>query len=107
MNATFFFNDSATTETYTGQTIPAGTYTFTYWTSGEGGSTVTAALTFGYSASASCAVIVPIATWTATLVNGGGSTTSASLPAVVLSRKSYICIQVKRASVHQEHPDSC
>jgi hypothetical protein len=84
----------ATTVAYTGQTIPAGTYTFTYWASGEGGSTVTAALTFGYSSAASCAVIVPIATWTAALVNGGGSSTSASLPAVVLPATSYLCWQI-------------
>jgi hypothetical protein len=84
----------ATTVTYTGQTIPAGSYTFTYWTSGEGGSTVTAVLTFGYSASASCAVIVPITTWTASLVNGGGSTTSASMPAVILPANSYLCWQI-------------
>jgi hypothetical protein len=84
----------ATTVTYTGQTIPAGSYTFTYWTSGEGGSTVTAVLTFGYSATASCAVIVPITTWTASLVNGGGSTTSASMPAVILPANSYLCWQI-------------
>jgi glycosyltransferase involved in cell wall biosynthesis len=84
----------ATTVTYTGQTIPAGSYTFTYWTSGEGGSTVTAVLTFGSSATASCAVIVPIATWTASMVNGGGSTTSASMPAVMLPANSYLCWQI-------------
>jgi glycosyltransferase involved in cell wall biosynthesis len=94
MNAPGATQSWATTVAYTGQTIPAGTYTFTYWTSGEGGSTVTAALTFGYSGSASCAVIVPIATWTATLVNGGGSTTSASLAAVLLPATSYLCWQV-------------
>jgi len=94
MNATGATQSWATTVTYTGQTIPAGSYTFTYWTSGEGGSTVTAVLTFGYSAAASCAVIVPIATWTATLVNGGGSTTSASLPAAILPANSYLCWQI-------------
>jgi hypothetical protein len=51
-------------------------------------------LTFGYSVTASCAVIVPIATWTASLVNGGGSTTSASLPAVILPANSYLCWQI-------------
>jgi len=94
MNAIGATQSWATTVAYTGQTIPAGSYTFTYWTSGEGGSTVTAVLTFGYSVTASCAVIVPIATWTASLVNGGGSTTSASLPAVILPANSYLCWQI-------------
>jgi hypothetical protein len=99
MNAPGATQTWATTTAYTGQTIPAGTYTFTYWTSGEGGSAVTAALTFGYSTSASCAVIMPIATWTATLVNGGGSTTSASLPAVLLPASSYLCWQITVVAV--------
>src|SRR6266852_497473 len=94
MNAIGATQSWATTVAYTGQTIPAGSYTFTYWTSGEGGSSVTAVLTFGYSVTASCAVVVPIATWTASLVNGGGSTTSASLPAVILPANSYLCWQI-------------
>jgi glycosyltransferase involved in cell wall biosynthesis len=94
MNAIGATQSWATTVAYTGQTIPAGSYTFTYWTSGEGGSTVTAVLTFGYGVTASCAVIVPIATWSASLVNGGGSTTSASLPAVILPANSYLCWQI-------------
>jgi len=94
MNAIGATQSWATTVTYTGQTIPAGSYTFTYWTSGEGGSAVTVVLTFGYSSSASCAVIVPVATWTASLVNGGGSTTSASLPAAILPDNSYLCWQI-------------
>jgi cellulose synthase/poly-beta-1,6-N-acetylglucosamine synthase-like glycosyltransferase len=94
MNAIGATQTWATTVTYTGQTIPAGSYIFTYWTSGEGGSTVTALLTFGYSTSASCAAIVPITSWTASLVNGGGSTTSASMPAVILPASSYLCWQV-------------
>ena len=89
----------ATTVTYTGQTIPAGSYTLTYWVSGEGSASVTAALTLGSSASSSCAVIVPIAGWTATLVNGGGSSTSTSMPAVVLPANSYLCWQVTVISV--------
>jgi hypothetical protein len=84
----------ASTVTYTGQTIPAGSYTFTYWTSGQGGATATVVLTFGYSATASCAVIVPIASWTASLVNGGGSSTSTSMPAVILPTTSYLCWQL-------------
>lgn len=101
MNAPGATQSWATTATYTGQTIPAGTYTFTYWTSGEGGSTVTVVLTFGYSSSATCAVIVPIATWTAALVNGGGSTTSASLPAVLLPANSYLCWQITVIAVNK------
>jgi cellulose synthase/poly-beta-1,6-N-acetylglucosamine synthase-like glycosyltransferase len=89
----------ATTVPYTGQTIPAGSYTFTYWVSGHGNSSVVAALTFGYSASASCATIVPIAAWTATLVNGGGSSTSTSMPAVILPANSYLCWQITVVSV--------
>ena len=84
----------ATTVAYTGQTIPAGSYTFTYWVSGQGNSNVNATLTFGYSATSSCAVIAPIATWTATLVNGGGSSTSTSMPAVTLPANSYLCWQI-------------
>ncbi|MDQ6882819.1 MAG: glycosyltransferase family 2 protein [Candidatus Dormibacteraeota bacterium] len=84
----------ATTVAYTGQTIPAGAYTFTYWTSGQGGSTVTAALTFGSSPTSSCAVIVPIATWRATLVDGGGSSVSSNVGAVVLPARSYLCWQI-------------
>ncbi len=84
----------ATTFSYTGQTIPAGSYTFTYWTSGEGGSNVTAVLTFGYSPTASCTAIVPIASWTTSLVNGSGSSTSTSMPAVILPASSYLCWQI-------------
>src|ERR1700693_1317400 len=89
----------ATTVAYTGQTIPAGSYTFTYWVSGEGNASVMAALTFGYSAPSSCAVIVPIAAWTSTLVNGGGSSTSTSMPAVTLPANSYLCWQITVISV--------
>ena len=88
-----------TTVAYTGQTIPAGSYTFTYWVSGEGSASVVAALSFGFSPSSSCAVIVPIAAWTATLVNGGGSSTSTSTPAVVLPANSYLCWQITVVSV--------
>src|SRR6267378_6032 len=84
----------ASTVTYTGQTIPAGGYTFTYWTSGVGGATVSVDLTFGYSATASCAGIIPVATWTATLVNGGGSSTSTNMPPAILAAPSYLCWQV-------------
>jgi hypothetical protein len=101
MNAIGATQSWATTVAYTGQTIPAGSYTFTYWTSGEGGSTVTAVLTFGYSVTASCAVLVPIATWSALLVNGGGSTTSASLPAVILPANSYLCWQITVIAVNK------
>ena len=81
----------ATTVAYTGQTIPAGSYTFTYWTSGQGSATVTAALIFGYSLSSSCSTIVPIASWTADLQQGSGSSTSTSIPATPLPANSYLC----------------
>jgi glycosyltransferase involved in cell wall biosynthesis len=90
----------ASTVTYAGQTVPPGSYTFTYWTSGQGNATVTAALTFGYSASATCAVVVPIASWTASLVNGGGSSTSASMPAVTLPTTSYLCWNITVVAVN-------
>jgi 1,2-diacylglycerol 3-beta-glucosyltransferase len=89
----------ATTIAYTGQTIPAGSYTFTYWVSGQGNASVTAALTFGYSATSSCTVIAPIAAWTATLVNGGGSSTSTSMPAVILPAPSYLCWRITVVSL--------
>src|SRR5256886_7946690 len=82
----------ASTVSYTGQTVPAGSYTFTYWTSGQGNATVTADLTFGYSATASCAVVVPIASWTASLVNGGGSSTPPTQLAVLLTRASSLSL---------------
>jgi hypothetical protein len=90
----------ATTFSYTGQTIPAGSYTFTYWTSGQGNSTVTALLTFGYSTTADCNLIVSIATWQSTLVNGGGSTTSTSMPAVLLPPSSFLCWQITVLAVN-------
>jgi cellulose synthase/poly-beta-1,6-N-acetylglucosamine synthase-like glycosyltransferase len=80
----------ASTVTYPGQTIPAGSYTFTYWASGHGNAEVTALLTFGYSATASCAVIVPIASWTALLTNGNAST-STNMPSVIVPTNSYLC----------------
>ena len=90
-----------TTFSYVGQTIPAGTYSFTYWTSGEGGASVTATLTFGYSSSASCVSLTPIASWDATLVNGSGSSTSASMPQVTLPANSYLCWQITVTAVNK------
>jgi hypothetical protein len=55
---------------------------------------VTATLILGYSPTASCAVIVPIASWSASLINGGGSTTSTSMPAAILPANSYLCWQI-------------
>ena len=89
----------ATTFSYVGQTIPAGSYTFTYWTSGEGGATVTATLIFGYSSNSSCAGITPIASWSATVVNGSGSSTSASMSKVTLPANSYLCWQITVTAV--------
>ena len=89
----------ATSVAYTGQTIPAGSYTFLYWASGQGSSTVTALLTFGYSPSSSCTSIVPIASWTATLTNGNGSSTSASEPSIILPANSYLCWNITVVAV--------
>lgn len=88
-----------TATTYPGQTIPAGTYTFTYWASGQGSSSVSALLTFGYSASPSCTGIVPIATWTAALQNGNGVSTSSPASSVTLVGPSYLCFQLVVVSV--------
>lgn len=88
----------ATTSTYTNQTIPAGTYTFTYWTSGQGTASVAAVLTFGYSTSPGCTTIVPIAVWTATMTQGSGSSTSTSMPAVTLPVTAYLCWQITVSS---------
>jgi len=67
---------------------------FTYWASGEGAATVTAALTFGSSPSATCAVITPIATWATSLVNGSGSSSSTNIGQVILPANSYLCWQL-------------
>jgi len=83
----------ASTVTYPGQTIPAGSYVFTYWTTGNGNGQVTALLTFGYSATASCAVIAPIASWTAVL-NSGNSDISTTIPAMIVPTNSYLCWQI-------------
>jgi cellulose synthase/poly-beta-1,6-N-acetylglucosamine synthase-like glycosyltransferase len=88
-----------TTITYTGQTIPAGSYTFTYWTSGQGSASVSALLTFGYSTTASCSTVVPIVSWTATMQQGNGSLSSTSMPAVVLPTTSYLCWTITVLSV--------
>jgi hypothetical protein len=44
---------------------------------------------------------VPIATWTDTLFNGGGSTTSAAEPVVLLPANSYLCWQVTVIAVNK------
>ncbi len=80
--------------------IAAPILVLTILASGQGNATVTAALTFGYSASATCAVIFPIASWTETLVNGGGSSTSASIPAVILPTTSYLCWKITVVAVN-------
>ncbi|MDQ6711983.1 MAG: glycosyltransferase [Candidatus Dormibacteraeota bacterium] len=90
----------ASSATVAAQTIPAGSYIFSYWTSDSGGATVTVLLTFGYSATASCAVIVPIASWTASL-DAGESSTSASRPAVILPANSYLCWRITVVAVSQ------
>jgi hypothetical protein len=88
----------ASTVTYPGQTIPAGSYVFTYWTSGHGNGEVTAELTFGYSSTASCAVIAPISSWTALLANGSSST-STTMRAVTIPVNSYLCWKITVVAV--------
>ena len=90
----------ASSATVAGQTIPAGSYTFDYWTSESGGGNVTALLTFGYSANASCAVIVPIASWTSTL-DPGQSSTSTNMPAAIVPASSYLCWRITVVAVSQ------
>jgi hypothetical protein len=101
--ATFHMSTPGATQTWassatvSGQTIPAGSYLFSYWTSESGGTAVTALLTFGYSPTASCAVIVPIASWTASL-EPGESSTSTNMPAAILPANSYLCWRITAAS---------
>ena len=90
----------ATATAYPSQTIPAGTYTFTYWASGEGSAAVTALLTFGYSPSASCSGVIAILTWSAALNNGNGLVTSSTTAAPTdLPANSYLCWTVTITSV--------
>ncbi|MDQ6709934.1 MAG: glycosyltransferase family 2 protein, partial [Candidatus Dormibacteraeota bacterium] len=101
----------ATTIAYTGQTIPAGTYAFTYWTEqgssqdgqhqgqNDGNGSAMATLTFGHSPSASCAVIAAVATWTATLANASGSSVSSNIPQAILPANSYLCWRITVISV--------
>jgi len=91
----------ASTSTVAAQTVPAGSYVFSYWTSESGGGSVSALLTFGYSATASCAVIVPIASWTA-LLDAGESSTSTSMPVpAILPANSYLCWRITVVTVSQ------
>ena len=90
----------ASTATVAGQTVPAGSYIFSYWTSESGGGAATVLLTFGYSAAASCAVIVPIASWTASL-DGGEASTSTSVPAAIVPANSYLCWRITVVAVSQ------
>ena len=84
-----------------GQTIPAGSYVFSYWTSESGGASVTAHLTFGYGATASCAVIVPIASWTASLDPGESSTSTSTPVPAILPANSYLCWRITVVTVSQ------
>jgi hypothetical protein len=78
------------------QTVAAGTYTFTYWTSsamGSNSSTVT--LTFGYSSTATCNSITALASWSATIADGAvGATTSTAGSSGTIPANSYICWQI-------------
>ena len=100
MNAPGATRTWSSSATVAGQTIPAGSYTFDYWTSESGGGNVTALLTFGYSATASCAVIVPIASWTSTL-DPGQSSTSTNMPAAIVPASSYLCWRITVVAVSQ------
>jgi hypothetical protein len=97
--ATFRMNTPGATQTWTSnatvaaQTVPAGSYVFSYWTAESGSAAVTSLLTFGYSPTASCLVIVPMASWTATL-DQGESSTSTNAPAVVVPSNSYLCWRI-------------
>jgi hypothetical protein len=104
--ATFLMHSTGATQTWASsatvaaQTIPAGSYVFSYWTSDSGGANVTAVLTFGYSATASCGVIVPIAAWTATL-DAGESTTSTNALSVLVPNNSYLCWRITVVAASQ------
>jgi len=89
------------------QTVAAGVWTFTmYWTGGNGLTNDTVAVSVGISATASCAVFVPIvpnspSTWTTTYGSSGANTTSpftvstsASQLPVVIPAGGSLCLQV-------------
>jgi hypothetical protein len=61
---------------------------------------VSALLTFGYSATPSCAVIVPIAAWTASL-DAGESSTSTNARAAVVPANAYLCWRITVVTVGQ------
>ncbi len=90
----------ATTFAYTGQVIPAGTYAFTYTASSQDpDGSATAVLTFGYSASSTCAAISPIVTAPADLGNGNGESISTNVPQAILPANSYLCARITVISV--------
>src|SRR5205085_4804397 len=60
-----------------GQTIAAGTYTFTYWTSSATGSnSATVTLFFGYSTTPTCDSIVSLVLWGPTISDGASGATT-------------------------------
>jgi hypothetical protein len=90
----------ATPTTYPAQTIPAGTYTFTYWAAGGLGATATAALTFGYSSRADCSGVTTIALASANVLQPGSANTSAFVASVptVLPASEYLCFTITVAT---------
>jgi len=79
------------------QTVAAGTYTFTYWTTACSGTcTVTATLTFGYSTTATCNSITALASWSASIVKGtsGGTTSTTTGSSATIPANSYLCWQI-------------
>jgi hypothetical protein len=91
------------------QTIPAGTYTLTYWTSNPVGSAgVTATILVGYSTSAApCASVTTIASWSASLVKGanGATTSTTTASPTVLPANAYLCLEVSPTAVSSKRLD--
>jgi cellulose synthase/poly-beta-1,6-N-acetylglucosamine synthase-like glycosyltransferase len=91
----------ASTTTYPAQTIPTGTYTFTYWATGGIGASATAALTFGYSSTQTCGTVTTIALASANVLTPGSGNTSTFIASVptVLPGNEFLCFTISVASV--------
>jgi hypothetical protein len=91
----------ATATQYPAQTVPAGTYTFTYWATGGVGASATVALTFGYSTAADCSGLTVIALASANVLTSGNANTASFIASVptVLPASAYLCFTITVATV--------
>src|SRR5438477_7233590 len=84
------------------QTIAAGTYTFTYWTSAAtGNNSATVTLFFGYSSTPTCSTIVSLVLWGPTLNDGasGATTSTTTASSDTIPANSYICWLIKVTAI--------